>query len=280
MGSSSSKKKDIFSEDGEYVKDKDSSEYTRKKIVKIKKVNVNEDLFTAKKDKIDKNAKTLNELNKKDEFDKRNCHEYMFFPVKNKDKDKMEQIAKIKKLNKKSKDNELYTFNKEHDIKRQNDLNQLLHIEYNVKEPINNILSIKKLPCDKPPPNKGYLIIEYNVNKKIEGENSSEENEESSNMDIGSENILNKKYKTISRVVHTNNPYCKIANYDYTKENGERYDYLHENNDTKQVRKLKGRDINDKQNDDEEKKVKLKEENEENFRNKRKKKEYECKKMI
>ena len=117
MGSSSPKN-DVLSLDNEKFDgfvDQNDDDYIQKNITKIKKVEVNEDLFKKDKKKLHKRDKKLNELKEKDDYDEKNIHEYMFFPVKNKNKDQIEQLAKIKKLNNKT--NELYTFEKEQDVK-------------------------------------------------------------------------------------------------------------------------------------------------------------------
>ena len=97
--------------------------------------------------------------------------------------------------------------------------------------------------------------------------------------------------------MHTNYKDCDLDNYDFTKHNGERYDYLEMNNDTNQIRRLElmkkkgikviwGNNLNDEEKEDEdennkndEKKIKEKEENEDRYNNKFKKGQFTIKKM-
>ena len=270
MGSSSSSNKKRKNNDSDY-----SSETIQKNIRSIKRVNPNEDIIIPKEQE-DRNAKKLKELNENDEFDidHPEYHEYMFFSMKEDDLDKKTNKnldVLLKKNKKKKKEKQIYTFTKEENTRINNELAQILHIQYDLDKP-KYAYSIKKLKCDPPPVNNDYCVVEYNMNRDID-ENSQNENEYD---DDDKRNVINKKYVITSRVVHTNNKNCKISNYVYTQQNGERYDFLDMNKDTDQVRKLKIK----KDENDEEKKVKEKEENQDRFINKNKKGEFRCKKMI
>ena len=271
MGSSSSKVE--ISEDG-----------TRKKnIKKIKRIPPDADFVRPEKE--DRNTKKLREINENDDYDidHPEYHEYMFFSVKNGEEKKNNNLELLKKSIKKKK--QLYTFTKEDDRRKDNELAQILHIEYDLKKP-KYTYSIKQMKCDPPPVNNDYLVIEYNLNSlpnnevgSEEDEHEDEENEDSEEEESHNKGKKNKKkYKITSRVVHTNSKNCKISNYVYTQHNGERYDYLDMNKDTNQVRKLKLNKNEDK--DNEEKRVNEKEENQDRFINKQKKKKFTCKKMF
>ena len=194
----------------------------------------------------------------------------MFFPIKG--DQKPQNIEPLLKKTKKKK--KTYTYAKNNDNKKDLDLAKILHINYDVKKP-KFPYSIQKLKVDKPAQND-YLVIEYNLNKMPK-----EQQEDY------------KRYEMKSRVVHTNYKGIELDNYDYTKNNGERYDYLEMNNDTNQVRRLKlmkekgikvflGEENEDEEDksDDEEKRIKEKEENEDRFNNKYKKGKFTIKKMI
>ena len=95
----------------------------------------------------------------------------------------------------------------------------------------------------------------------------------------------------ISRTVHTNYKNVELDNYEYTKQNGERYDYLEMNNDTNQIRRLKlmkekgmeiiwGENEEKDEENDEEKRINEKEENEDRFNSKQTKGNYTIRKMI
>ena len=280
MGSSSSSNKKRKNNDSDY-----SSETIQKNIRSIKRLNPNEDIIIPKEHE-DRNTKKLKELNENDEFDidHPEYHEYMFFSMKQDDLDKKTNKnldVLLKKNKKKKKEKQIYTFTKEENTRINNELAQILHIQYDLDKP-KYAYSIKKLKCDPPPVNNDYLVIEYNMNRDIneksenEEEEEEKENEENEKSDDKNRNVINKKYVITSRVVHTNNKNCKISNYVYTQQNGERYDYLDMNKDTDQVRKLNIK----KDEDDEEKRVKEKEENKDRFINKQKKGEFRCKKMI
>ena len=268
MGSSSSKNE--ISGDG-----------TKKKNIKnIKRIPPDAD--SVRPEKEDRNTKKLREINEKDDYDtnKPEYHEYMFFSMKNGEEKKNNNLELLKKSIKKKK--QLYTFTKEDDRRKDNELAQILHIEYDLKKP-KYTYSIKQMKCDPPPVNNDYLVIEYNLNslpdnevesEEIEDEESEEE-EDSHNKDKKNK----KRYKITSRVVHTNSKNCKISNYVYTQHNGERYDYLDMNKDPNQVRQLKLNKNEDKDKD-EEKRVNEKEENQDRFIIKQKKKKFTCKKMF
>ena len=263
MGASSNKNSEI-----------NSSEMPARNIKSIKRIDPNEDLKIPE-EPVDKNVKKLEELSEKDEFDldQPNYHEYMFFSVKNGDtgkkNDNLDLLLKTNKKKKKQK--QLYTFTKDDDPRKSNELAQILHIQYDLDKP-KYPYSIKKIKCDRPPINNDYLVIEYNMNRDFDNESENEEEES----DNESKNKLSKKYVLTSRVVHTNNKNCKISNYVYTEKNGERYDYLDYNQDVNQIRKLKIK----KDKDNEEKRVKEKEENQDRFINKHKTEEFRCKKMV
>ena len=260
MGSSSSKKKDELFE----INSSDIS--VNRNIRSVKRLNPNDGIKIPEITQKDKNAKKLKELDENDEFETNHpeYHEYMFFSMKDGgDKSKKNNLEPLLKKTKKQK--QLYTFSKNEDTRKKNELAKILHIEYDIDKP-QYPYSIKEIQCDKPKADQDYLIIEYNM-KDI--------NDEDSNSGSENKNKINKKYMLTSRVVHTNHKNCKISNYVYTKQNGERYDYLDMNQDTDQIRKLKL-----KKNEDEEKKVKEKEENQERYINKSKKGEFRCKKMI
>ena len=279
MGSSSSKK--MISDS-----DLNSSENFQRNIHSIKRIDPNSDLFIPEKQE-DRNTKKLKELNEKDDFDVNHpeYHEYMFFSmkkdIKKETKKNLDVLLKSNKKKKKKNQKQIYTFTKEENTRINNELAQILHIQYDLDKP-KYAYSIKKLKCDPPPVNNDYLVIEYNMNRDIneksenEEEEEEKENEENEKSDDKNRNVINKKYVITSRVVHTNNKNCKISNYVYTQQNGERYDYLDMNKDTDQVRKLNIK----KDEDDEEKRVKEKEENKDRFINKQKKGEFRCKKMI
>lgn len=271
MGASSNNKKNNV-----YDSELGSSEMPRMNIKSIKRVNPDDDIKIPEQ-KEDKNKKKLEELNANDDFDlnRPEYHEYMFFSVKNGDKAKNNNLdVLLKSTKKKKKQKQLYTFTKEEDTRKNNELAQILHIQYDLDKP-KLPYSIKKIKCDKPPVNNNYLVIEYNMNKAGNNEDDDEDEEEENESEDKVKNILNKKYVLTSRVVHTNNKNCKISNYVYTPQNGERYDYLDINKDTDQVRKLQL-----KKDADEEKRVNEKEENQDRFINKQKKGEFRCKKMV
>lgn len=257
MGASSAKNNDNFESN----------------IRSVKRLNPNEDIKIPKETKKEKNAKKLKELNENDDFETNHpeYHEYMFFSMKDGDKPKNKNLDVLLKTNKKKKkQKQLYTFTKNEDTRRKKELAEILHIDYDLNKP-KYPYSIKQIQCDKPRADNDYLIIEYNMNK--DNDNDDEvQNIENESQD---RNKISKKYVLTSRVVHTNHKNCKISNYVYTKQNGERYDYLDMNQDTDQIRKLKI-----KKDDDEEKKVMEKEENQERYYNKSKKGEFRCKKMI
>ena len=244
-------------------------------ISKAKRINPDDEVKISKEPK-DRNAKKLNELNENDDFDLDHpgYHEYMFFSMKNGDlAKKKDNLDILLKTNKKKKQKQLYTFTKEEDTRKNNELAQILHIEYDLDKP-KYAYSIKKLKCDPPPVNNDYCVIEYNMNRDLNNENEDESEEEEEEKEDNNRNLLNKKFVLTSRVVHTNNKNCKISNYVYIQQNGERYDYLDINKDTNEIRKLKIK------KEDEEKAVKEKEENQDRFINKHKKGEFRCKKMI
>ena len=250
-----------------------SEETSPRQIKSIKRINPNEDIKMPD-DSEDRNTKKLKELNENDDFDLNHpeYHEYMFFSMKDGDKANKENLEVLLKANKKKK-KQLYTFTKDEDNRKKNELAQILHIEYDLDKP-KYPYSIKKIKCDKPPTNNDYLVIEYNMNVDKNDEDDEDDEDDEEESERGTKNILNKKYVLTSRVVHTNNKNCKISNYVYTQQNGERYDYLHINNDIDQAKKLKIK------KDDEERLVNEKEENYDRFINKQKKEEFRCKKMI
>ena len=245
---------------------------TRKKIQNLKRINPDDVDDIKPKTKEDRNTQKLLDVLQNDDYDQDNpeYHEYMFFPIKG--DQKPQNIEPLLKKTKKKK--KTYTYAKNNDNKKDLDLAKILHINYDVKKP-KFPYSIQKLKVDKPAQND-YLVIEYNLNKMPK-----EKQEDY------------KRYEMISRVVHTNYKGIELDNYDYTKNNGERYDYLEMNNDTNQVRRLKlmkekgikvflGEENEDEEDksDDEEKRIKEKEENEDRFNNKYKKGKFTIKKMI
>lgn len=264
MGASSANKKDMFE-----VNSSDIS--VNRNIRSVKRLNPNDGIKIPQETQKEKNAKKLKELNENDDFEISNpeYHEYMFFSMKNGGEQKNNNLDVLLKNKKKKKQKQLYTFTKNEDTRRKNELAQILHIDYELDKP-KYPYSIKQIQCDKPRTDNDYLIIEYNMNKDNEEDRNQDLENESENKDK-----INKKFVLTSRVVHTNHKNCKISNYVYTKQNGERYDYLDMNQDTDQIRKLKL-----KKDDDEEKKVMEKEENQERFNNKNKKGVFRCKKMI
>jgi len=253
----------------------------RKNIKKIKRISPDED--SVRPEKEDRNTKKLREIDENDDYDTNQpeYHEYMFFPMKNGEEKKNDNLELLKKSIKKKK--QLYTFNKEEDTRKNNDLAQILHIESDLKKP-KYAYSIKQMKCDPPPVNSDYLVIEYNLNsvpnneEEVESEEIEDEDKDSDEEESNNKSKKNKrKYKITSRVVHTNSKNCKISNYVYTQHNGERYDYLDMNKDPNQVRKLK---LNKNGEEDEEKRYNEKEENQDRFINKQKKKRFTCKKMF
>ena len=246
----------------------------KKNITNFKRINPDEYEQVKPITKEERNEQKLIEAIKNDDYDDNNndCHEYMFFPMK--DGKKQQNVEPLLKKYKKKK--KMYTFTKDDDKKKENELAKILHINYDVKQH-KFPYSIQKLKSDKPALNNEYLVIEYNMNKipadKREGD---------------------KKYELISRTVHTNYKNVELDNYDYTKHNGERYDYLEMNNDTNQIRRLnlmkkKGIKViwgssNNEENDeedekDEEKQINEKEENEDRYNNKFKKGEFTISKI-
>ena len=245
---------------------------TKKTIQKFKRINPDEVDDKKPQTKEDRNTQKLLDVLQNDDYDQDNpeYHEYMFFPIKG--DQKPQNIEPLLKKTKKKK--KTYIYAKDNDNKKDLELAKILHINYDVKKP-KFPYSIQKLKVDKPAQND-YLVIEYNLNKMPK-----EKQEDY------------KRYEMKSRVVHTNYKGIELDNYDYTKNNGERYDYLEMNNDTNQVRRLKlmkekgikvflgeeNEDEEDKSND-EEKRIKEKEENEDRFNNKYKKGKFTIKKMI
>ena len=275
----SKNKKDSNTKNNNEISEDELSEPSliTKKIQNFKRIDPGEILDNKPKTKEEKNEQKLIEAIENDDYDENNDaqHEYMFFPMK--DGPKQQNIEPLLKKSKKKK--QMYTFTKDKDKKKENELAKILHINYDTKKP-KYPYSIQKLKTDKPDRKNDYLVIEYNMNKipkeKREG---------------------NKKYELISRTVHTNYKDCDLDNYDFTKHNGERYDYLEMNNDTNQIRRLElmkkkgikviwGNNLNDKEKEDEdennkndEKKIKEKEENEDRYNNKFKKGQFTIKKM-
>ena len=246
---------------------------TQKKIKNLKRINPDEDEEIKPQTKEERNTQKLLDVIQNDDYDDNNpeYHEYMFFPIKG--DQKPQNIEPLLKKSKKKK--KRYTYVQDNDNKKDLDLAKILHINYDVKKP-KFPYSIQKLKVDKPSKND-YLVIEYNLDKMPK-----EKQEDY------------KKYEMKSRIVHTNYKGIDLDNYDYTKNNGERYDFLEMNNDTNQVRRLKlmkekgikvflgeeNEDEEDKFDNEEEKRIKEKEENEERFNNKYKKGQFTIKKMI
>ena len=242
---------------------------TKKNITNFKRINPDEYEEIKKPTKEERNEQKLIEAINNDDYDENNndVHEYMFFPMKDgKPPQNIEPL--LKKSTKKRK--KMYTFSKDNDKKKENELAKILHINYDIKEH-KFPYSIQKLKSDKPALNNEYLVIEYNMNKipkeKREGD---------------------KKYELTSRTVHTNYKNVDLDNYEYTKHNGERYDYLDMNNDTNQIRRFnlmkkkgikviwgenkdKNEEDEDEDDKDEEKRYNEKEENEDRYNNKFKK---------
>ena len=245
----------------------------QKKIKNLKRINPDDDEEIKPQTKEDRNTQKLLDVIQNDDYDQNNpdYHEYMFFPIKG--DQKPQNIEPLLKKSKKKK--KTYTYAKDNDNKKDLDLAKILHINYDVKKP-KFPYSIQKLKVDKPAKDD-YLVIEYNLDKMPK-----EKQEDY------------KRYEMKSRIVHTNYKGIDLDNYDYTKNNGERYDFLEMNNDTNQVRRLKlmkekgikvflgeeNEDEKDKLDDEEEKRIKEKEENEERFNNKYKKGQFTIKKMI
>jgi len=246
----------------------------KKNITNFKRINPDEYEQVKPITKEERNEQKLIEAIKNDDYDDNNndCHEYMFFPMK--DGKKQQNVEPLLKKYKKKK--KMYTFTKDDDKKKENELAKILHINYDVKQH-KFPYSIQKLKSDKPALNNEYLVIEYNMNKIPEDKREGD-----------------KKYELISRTVHTNYKNVELDNYDYTKHNGERYDYLEMNNDTNQIRRLnlmkkKGIKViwgnsNNEDNDeedekDEEKQINEKEENEDRYNNKFKKGEFTISKI-
>ena len=284
MGASGSGSK---KENSEEYESSQSNGITKKKIRSIKRIEPDE-YMQKKDDSEDRNKRKIKELNDNDDYNTNHpdYHEYMFFSMKNGDIEKNKNLDVLIKT-KKKKDKQLYTFEQEEDTRKKNELAEILHIDYDLDKP-KYPYSIKKIKCDKPPVNNEYLVIEYNLQKFAESDEdkkSDDDEDDDDDKDEKKENSSKSKSKSVhrvphikygltSRVVHTNKKNCKISNYIYTKQNGERYDYLDMNKDTNQVRKLK---IN---KDDEEKRVNEKEENQDRFINKNKKGRFRCKKMF
>ena len=246
----------------------------KKNITNFKRINPDEYEQVKPITKEERNEQKLIEAIKNDDYDDNNndCHEYMFFPMK--DGKKQQNVEPLLKKYKKKK--KMYTFTKDDDKKKENELAKILHINYDVKQH-KFPYSIQKLKSDKPALNNEYLVIEYNMNKIPEDKREGD-----------------KKYELISRTVHTNYKNVELDNYDYTKHNGERYDYLEMNNDTNQIRRLnlmkkKGIKViwgnsNNEDNDeedekDEEKQINEKDENEDRYNNKFKKGEFTISKI-
>ena len=245
---------------------------TQKKIKNLKRINPDDEEIKPQT-KEERNTQKLLDVIQNDDYDQNNpeYHEYMFFPIKG--DQKRQNIEPLLKKSKKKK--KTYTYAKDNDNKKDLDLAKILHINYDVKKP-KFPYSIQKLKVDKPAKDD-YLVIEYNLDKMPK-----EKQEDY------------KKYEMKSRIVHTNYKGIDLENYDYTKNNGERYDFLEMNNDINQVRRLKlmkekgikvflgeeNEDEEDKFDKEEEKRIKEKEENEERFNNKYKKGQFTIKKMI
>jgi len=246
----------------------------KKNITNFKRINPDEYEQVKPITKEERNEQKLIEAIKNDDYDDNNndCHEYMFFPMK--DGKKQQNVEPLLKKYKKKK--KMYTFTKDDDKKKENELAKILHINYDIKQH-KFPYSIQKLKSDKPALNNEYLVIEYNMNKIPEDKREGD-----------------KKYELTSRTVHTNYKNVELDNYDYTKHNGERYDYLEMNNDTNQIRRLnlmkkKGIKViwgssNNEENDeedekDEEKQINEKEENEDIYNSKFKKGEFTISKI-
>ena len=264
-----------YTSENNHISEDESSEpnLVTKKIQNMKRLNPDEIENDKPKTKEEINEQKLIDTIKNDDYDENNpaYHEYMFFPMK--DGQKQQNIEPLLKKSKKKK--QMYTFTKDKDKKKENELAKILHINYDIKNP-KFPYSIQKLKSDKPAKSNEYLVIEYNMNKipkeKREG---------------------NKKYELTSRTVHTNYKDCDLENYDFTKYNGERYDYQEMNNDTNQIRRLelmkrKGIKViwgsnQENENEDEkeeEKRINEKEENEDRYNNKYKKGEFTIRKML
>ena len=239
-----------------------------KTIQNIKRINPDEVEDSKLQTKEDRNTQKLLNVIKNDDYDDNSpaYHEYMFFPMK--DGQKPQNIEPLLKKSKHKK--KMYTFTKDDDKKKENELAKILHINYDIKKP-KFPYSIQKLKADKPR-NNDFLVIEYNLNKLPKEKQDGY-----------------KRYEMKSRVVHTNYNNIELDNYDYTKQNGERYDYLEMNNDTNQIRRLKlmkenGIKViwgeNYEISDDEEKKVNEKEENEDRYLSKQTKGQFTIRKMI
>ena len=246
----------------------------KKNITNFKRINPDEYEQVKPITKEERNEQKLIDAIKNDDYDDNNndCHEYMFFPMKDGKKPKNVEPL-LKKYKKKKK---MYTFTKDDDKKKENELAKILHINYDVKKH-KFPYSIQKLKSDKPAINNEYLVIEYNMNKIPEEKREGD-----------------KKYELISRTVHTNYKNVELDNYDYTKHNGERYDYLEMNNDTNQIRRLNlmkkkgikviwGNSSNEENEEedekDEEKQINEKEENEDRYNNKYKKGQFTISKI-
>ena len=246
----------------------------KKNITNFKRINPDEYEQIKPITKEERNEQKLIEAIKNDDYDDNNndCHEYMFFPMK--DGKKQQNVEPLLKKYKKKK--KMYTFTKDDDKKKENELAKILHINYDVKQH-KFPYSIQKLKSDKPALNNEYLVIEYNMNKIPEDKREGD-----------------KKYELTSRTVHTNYKNVELDNYDYTKHNGERYDYLEMNNDTNQIRRLNlmkkkgikviwGNSSNEENEEedekDEEKQINEKEENEDRYNNKYKKGQFTISKI-
>ena len=246
----------------------------KKNITNFKRINPDEYEQVKPITKEERNEQKLIDAIKNDDYDDNNndCHEYMFFPMK--DGKKQQNVEPLLKKYKKKK--KMYTFTKDNDKKKENELAKILHINYDVKQH-KFPYSIQKLKSDKPAINNEYLVIEYNMNKIPEEKREGD-----------------KKYELISRTVHTNYKNVELDNYEYTKHNGERYDYLEMNNDTNQIRRLNlmkkkgikviwGNSSNEENEEedekDEEKQINEKEENEDRYNNKYKKGQFTISKI-
>ena len=123
MGSSSSKKKDELFE----INSSDIS--VNRNIRSVKRLNPNDGIKIPEITQKDKNAKKLKELDEIDEFETNNpeYHEYMFFSMKDGgDKSKKKNLEPLLKKTKKQK--QLYTFSKNEDTRKKNELAKILHI--------------------------------------------------------------------------------------------------------------------------------------------------------
>lgn len=293
MGASN--QKDDSSSDG------DKNKYIQKNIVRIKPVEVNEDYF-AKPDKINEdNHKQIlkNTIGRQDYFDTSNpnYHEYMFYPIKNKNlevmREREKEIEKIKKkyYQDKSANNNYYTYNKEESVDNQK-LRNILHLQYDPNNP-NQIKSIKRLRGENPS-NKEFLVVEYELCKN-EGDDEEESDEDESKnskkykqtvrrINVG-DNLI-KDYEVQKRVVHTNCKNCNLKEEVKPKLNGERYDYLQENEEIEGIRKdefkrgrIKTQDKNEINNEElYKKREKFEEMENEKFRKRRT--QFECHKVL